>query len=96
MIQRFKTQAIAYVCVGRPVYFLLAVKFFCKSDRKNVEGGEGVERVEGVEWVEWFEVAEWVEVSEGVDGWVAENCETITNSASSEARVEALAELGNT
>ena len=29
-----------------------------------------------------------------VGGWVAGNCETITNSASAEARVEALAELG--
>ena len=27
-------------------------------------------------------------------GWVAGNCETITNLASAEARVEALAELG--
>ena len=27
-------------------------------------------------------------------GWVAGNCETITNSASAEARVEAWAELG--
>ena len=31
-----------------------------------------------------------------VDGWVAGKCETITNSASAEAAVEALAELGNT
>ena len=28
-------------------------------------------------------------------GWVAGKCETITNSASAEAGVEALAELGN-
>ena len=27
--------------------------------------------------------------------WMAGNCETITNSASAEARVEALLELGN-
>ena len=30
-----------------------------------------------------------------VGGWVAGNCETITNSASAEARVETQAELGN-
>ena len=30
-----------------------------------------------------------------MDGWVAGNCETVTNSASAEAGVEAWAELGN-
>ena len=30
-----------------------------------------------------------------VNGWVAENFETITNSAEAEARVEILGELGN-
>ena len=67
MIQRFKTQAIAYVCVGRPVYFLLAVKFFCKSDREHVEGFEGGEGFEEEEKKKKMKVEVEVEVEMQVE-----------------------------